>query len=113
MSNVRDFKRLYVHPSAILETERVDKDTKIGAFSHIHRGAKIGEECDISDYCVVEEDVVIGNNVKLGHNVIIHKNVKIANNCFIGPNCIIGEPLAVYYTDKNYKNREVMKVMNV
>lgn len=46
----------------------------------------------------------LGKNVRIGDNTIIYDNVELGDNTVIANHCIIGEPLADYYTNKNYKN---------
>lgn len=60
--------------------------TIISSKATVSKRAKIGKHVTICDYAVVNDNVVIGDN------------------CYIGKNVILGEPLAAFYTSKNYRN---------
>jgi len=76
----------FFHPNAIVETENIGDGTRIWAFSHVLKGAQIGQNCNLCDHTFIEDDVIIGNNVTIKSGVYIWNGVKIADNVFIGPN---------------------------
>jgi acetyltransferase-like isoleucine patch superfamily enzyme len=76
----------FKHSNAIVESTSIGKDTRIWAFSHILKGAKLGDNCNVCDHTFIENDVVIGNNVTIKSGVYIWDGVKIEDNVFIGPN---------------------------
>lgn len=61
-----------IHPTAILETNKIGKNVFIGPY------VQIGKK------------VVIGNNTKIYGNVVIYDNVIIKNNVMIDSNTVIG-----------------------
>ena len=63
--------------------------TKIWHFSHILKGAKIGERCIFGQNCQVAENVVIGNNVKVQNNVSIYAGTVVEDDVFLGPSCVL------------------------
>ena len=79
-------KAEYIHPNAIVESKSIGKDTRIWAFVHILKGARIGSNCNICDHCFIENDVVIGNKVTIKSGVYIWDGIEIEDNVFVGPN---------------------------
>jgi UDP-2-acetamido-3-amino-2,3-dideoxy-glucuronate N-acetyltransferase len=83
-------RTFFVHPSADVEEQcEIGAGTKIWHFSHIFRGAKIGERCIFGQNCQVAENVVIGNNVKVQNNVSIYAGTVIEDDVFLGPSCVL------------------------
>ncbi|WP_299238819.1 acyltransferase [Sulfurihydrogenibium sp.] len=77
---------VYIHPKAIVESNKIGKGTRIWAFVHILPEAVIGENCNICDHTFIENDVIIGNNVTIKSGVQIWDGLRIKDNVFIGPN---------------------------
>jgi acetyltransferase-like isoleucine patch superfamily enzyme len=82
-----------IHPSAIVETSQIGKDTRIWAFVHILKGAIIGENCNICDHCFIENEVIIGNNVTIKSGIYIWNGVTLEDNVFLGPNVVLTNDL--------------------
>jgi UDP-2-acetamido-3-amino-2,3-dideoxy-glucuronate N-acetyltransferase len=78
----------YEHETSIVESNCVGEDTKIWAFSHICKGAKIGSGCVIGEGVYIGPNVEIGNNVKIQNHSLIYEGVKIEDEVFIGPNVV-------------------------
>ena len=76
----------FAHPNALVETEKIGKNTRVWAFSHILPGAVIGEDCNLCDQVFIENDVVIGNNVTIKSGVQLWDGVVLEDDVFIGPN---------------------------
>jgi UDP-2-acetamido-3-amino-2,3-dideoxy-glucuronate N-acetyltransferase len=80
----------FVHPTAIVhENAVVGAGTKIWHFSHIMKGARIGECCIFGQNCHVATDVIIGNNVKVQNNVSIYTGTVVEDDVFLGPSCVL------------------------
>jgi acetyltransferase-like isoleucine patch superfamily enzyme len=77
---------LIIHPSSIVDTNRVGENTRIWAFVHILKGAEIGKECNICDHVFIENDVIIGDFVTIKSGVYIWDGVTIEEHVFVGPN---------------------------
>jgi len=60
-----NLNNVFFHPTSIVETKNIGKNSRIWAFVHILKGAKIGGNVNICDHCFVENDVVIGDNVTI------------------------------------------------
>jgi acetyltransferase-like isoleucine patch superfamily enzyme len=93
----------YAHPRAIIDTKKVGKNTRIWAFVHILKGAKIGANCNICEHCFIENDVVLGDNVTIKCGVYLWDGVRIEDNVFIGPNATFTNDL--YPRSKVYPNK--------
>ena len=83
-------KSFFVHATALVDEPcEVGAGTKIWHYSHILKGAKIGERCIFGQNCQVAENVVIGNNVKVQNNVSIYAGTVIEDDVFLGPSCVL------------------------
>jgi len=87
--------KVFVHESAIVDRDddgtfacKIGDGTKVWAFSHISRGAKIGKDCVIGEGVHVGPDVIIGDRVKVQNHAILYKGVIIGDEVFIGPNVV-------------------------
>lgn len=87
-------ERVFVHPTSIVETERVGQGTRIWAFVHVLKGASIGQNCNVGDHCFVESGVVVGNNVTIKNGNMIWDGVVLEDGVFVGPQ--------VFFTNDRY-----------
>jgi len=78
----------FIHPQAIVESNRIGAGTRIWAFAHVLAGAVIGENCNIGDGTFIEGGARVGNNVTVKNQCLIWDGVSIADNAFIGPNVV-------------------------
>jgi UDP-2-acetamido-3-amino-2,3-dideoxy-glucuronate N-acetyltransferase len=78
----------FVHPNALVESTDIGSNTRIWAFAHVMRGARIGRHCNIGDHAFIESGVVLGDNVTVKNGVSIWTNVTVEDNVFLGPNCV-------------------------
>ncbi|TAM97766.1 MAG: hypothetical protein EPN39_10645 [Chitinophagaceae bacterium] len=57
---------IFIHETAIIEEgAEIGAGTKIWHFSHIMKGARLGNDCNIGQNVVVSPEVILGNNVKV------------------------------------------------
>ncbi|MBN1866073.1 Gfo/Idh/MocA family oxidoreductase [Candidatus Sumerlaeota bacterium] len=83
-------KDYFVHKSAYVdEGAEVGAGTKIWHFSHVMKGARIGERCILGQNCNVDGGALIGNNVKVQNNVSIYAGAVIEDDVFLGPSCVL------------------------
>ena len=80
----------FKHESAYVdEGAEIGAGTKIWHFSHVMKGAKIGERCVFGQNVNVDGGVTIGNNVKVQNNVSIYTGAVIEDDVFLGPSCVL------------------------
>lgn len=73
-----------VHPTTLLESDRLGAGSKVAAFSRIMQGAVVGEQVVIDDHVVVEPDVVIGDRVAIGQGVRLCSGLQVEDDVRIG-----------------------------
>jgi UDP-2-acetamido-3-amino-2,3-dideoxy-glucuronate N-acetyltransferase len=79
----------FIHETAVIDSPcRIGKDTKIWHFSHVMRGAEIGDGCNIGQNVTVSPGVKIGNNVKIQNNVSVYEGVILEDDVFCGPSMV-------------------------
>jgi acetyltransferase-like isoleucine patch superfamily enzyme len=76
----------FIHPTALVESNLVGKETRVWAFVHILPGARIGDNCNIGDHGYIETGATIGNNVTVKNNVCVWEGITIEDDVFVGPN---------------------------
>jgi len=81
-------KDVFIHPTAIVESDNIGENTKIWAFSHICKNAKIGKNVVIGEGVYVGPNVVIGDNCKIQNHSLLYDGVTLEDDVFIGPNVI-------------------------
>jgi len=102
---------VFIHPTAIVDTDRIGPGTKIWAFVHVMKGAVIGAGCNICDHSYVEGGVTIGNDVVVKNGVSIWEGVTLEDGVFVGPNVAFTNdrnPIAKVYRNE-YDNILVKK----
>ena len=73
------------HPTAIVESAQIGKETRIWAFAHVLDGAVVGDNCNLGDHVFVEGGACVGNNVTLKNNVCVWNGITIEDDVFVGP----------------------------
>lgn len=82
-------KKYFVHESSYIDDNVVIGDgTKIWHFSHIQKGAMLGQNCSLGQNVNVANNVKIGDGVRIQNNVSIYEGVTIEDNVFCGPSCV-------------------------
>jgi len=80
----------FAHPTAVVDDgAAIGKGTKIWHFSHVMKGACIGERCILGQNVNVDGGTSIGNNVKIQNNVSIYTGLTIEDDVFLGPSCVL------------------------
>lgn len=82
-------KDYFSHETAVVDDGcEIGKGSKIWHFSHIMKGAKLGEKCNIGQNVVVSPEVILGNNVKVQNNISIYTGVICEDDVFLGPSMV-------------------------
>ncbi len=84
----------FVHESSYVDDDvKIGKGTKIWHFSHILKGAEIGENCSLGQNVNVGNNVRIGNGCKLQNNVSVYEGVELEDYVFCGPSMVFTNDL--------------------
>lgn len=83
----------YIHPTALIEAEKIGAGTRIWAFTHIASDVVIGENCNIGSHCYVEAGVRIGESVTVKNGNFIWSGVTIRDGAFVGPQVVFTNDL--------------------
>lgn len=86
-------KGIFVHEHGLCESDDVGSGTRIWAFAHVLRGAKIGKDCNICGGAFVENGAVLGDRVTVKNSVLIWEGVEIGDDCFLGPSAVFTNDL--------------------
>lgn len=87
-------KPYFVHESSYVDDDvTIGKGTKIWHFSHVQKGAIIGENCVLGQNVNISNNVKIGNNVKIQNNVSVYEGVELEEGVFCGPSCVFTNDL--------------------
>ncbi len=79
---------VFVHPTALVESDNVGAGTKVWAFAHIMEGAVVGRDCKIGDHVFIEGGAVVGDRVTIKNSSLIWHGVRISDEVFVGPNVV-------------------------
>lgn len=85
--------QVFIHPQAIVESDRIGDGTRIWAFAHVLKDAVIGRNCNVADGTFIEGGAQIGDNVTIKNQCLIWEGVTIGDNAFIGPNVVFTNDL--------------------
>jgi UDP-2-acetamido-3-amino-2,3-dideoxy-glucuronate N-acetyltransferase len=106
-------RKYHVHPTAIVDEPcDIGDGTKIWHFSHVMKGARIGQRCSLGQNVYVGSRAVLGNGVKVQNNVSIYDEVIIEDEVFCGPSCVftnVINPRAFVERKNEYKPTLIRK----
>lgn len=102
------FSNRSIHPSSIVDSTNIGRDSKIWAFVHILKGAKIGSNVNICDHCYIENEVVIGDNVTIKCGVWLWDGITIENNVFVGPSVAFTNDLYPRSKNTAYEQKQTV-----
>lgn len=84
----------FIHETSIAdEGAKIGKGTKIWHFSHVQKGAVIGESCSLGQNVNIGENAVVGNHVKIQNNVSVYGGVVLEDYVFCGPSMVFTNDL--------------------
>jgi len=76
----------FIHPQALVESEKIGRGTRIWAFTHVLPGAVLGEDCNVCDHVFIENDVIVGDRVTIKNGVQLWDGIRLEDDVFVGPN---------------------------
>lgn len=76
----------FAHPSALVESVKIGKSTRVWAYTHVLPGAVIGADCNLCDHVFIENDVVVGDRVTVKCGVQLWDGIRLEDDVFVGPN---------------------------
>jgi len=79
---------VFVHERGLCESSEVGPGTRVWAFAHVMKGARIGARCNIGDHAFVEGGAVLGDRVTVKNAVLIWDGVTVEDEVFLGPNMV-------------------------
>lgn len=83
----------FLHAKSLVECDDIGEQTRVWAFAHIMKGARIGARCNIGDHCFIESGVELKNNVTVKNGVALWDGVQAEDDVFIGPNAVFTNDL--------------------
>lgn len=84
----------FVHETAVVDEDVTISDgVRIWHFSHIQRGACIGEGCSLGQNVNISNNVRIGRGCKIQNNVSLYEGVELEDWVFCGPSCVFTNDL--------------------
>lgn len=80
----------FVHPTAVVDDgAQIGAGSKIWHFSHVMKGARLGERCVVGQNVNIDGGTTIGNNVKIQNNVSVYTGLTVEDDVFLGPSCVL------------------------
>lgn len=79
-------RKFFQHPNALVESTAIGAGTRIWAFAHVMKGARIGRDCNLGDHCFIESGARVGNGVTVKNGAQVWEGVTLGDYVFVGPN---------------------------
>lgn len=77
----------FFHAKALVDDKKAVGDgTRVWAFAHVMKGARVGSDCNIGDHAFIETGAVVGDRVTIKNGVSVWSGVTLADDVFVGPN---------------------------
>ncbi len=84
---------VFKHPLALVESDDIGAGTRIWAWAHVMKGARLGADCNVGEHCFIEQGVVLGDRVTVKNGVAIWEGVTAEDDVFLGPNAVLTNDL--------------------
>lgn len=81
-------RQFFAHPLALVDTEEIGAGTRVWAFAHVMKGARIGARCNLGEHAFIESGASLGNGVTVKNGVSVWTGVVVEDDCFLGPHCV-------------------------
>ena len=83
----------FKHQTALVEAEDIGQGTRIWAFTHVMKGARVGKNCNVGDQTFIESGAVVGDSVTIKNCNMIWDGITLEDGVFIGPNVCFSNDL--------------------
>ena len=83
----------FKHPLAVVESDDIGEGTRVWAWTHIMKGAKVGRDCNIGEHCFLESGCSIGDRVIVKNGISVWELVTVEDDAFLGPNMVFTNAL--------------------
>src|SRR5438874_11560436 len=87
-ATTKDGMSYFAHPKALVESVSIGANTRIWAYAHVMKGARIGANCNLGNYVYVESRVKIGNGVTIKNGAQLWEGLTLEDSVFIGPGAV-------------------------
>ena len=74
-----------IHPTALVECKTIGPGTRIWAWVHVMRDARIGSHCNLGDRVFIESGAGLSDNVTIKNNVGVWDGLTLEDEVFVGP----------------------------
>ena len=81
-------EEVFVHGAALCESDDVGAGTRVWAFAHVMKGARVGRDCNVGGGAFIEAGAVVGDRVTIKNHVLLWDKVVIEDDVFLGPNAV-------------------------
>ncbi len=81
------------HPLALVESDEIGAGTRIWAWAHVMKGARLGADCNIGEHCFIERGAVLGDRVTVKNGVAVWEGVTAEDDVFLGPSAVLTNDL--------------------
>ena len=88
MNNSPEDSSPFVHPQAVVETQRIGPGTRIWGWTHVQEDVAIGDWCNVGEHCFIENGVRIGHRVIIKNGISLWSGTVIEDDVFLGPHTI-------------------------
>ena len=97
-------KKVFIHHTALVDTDDIGDESRIWAYTHIMSGASIGKNCHIGDHCFIESGVTVGKNTVIKNGNMLWEGITIEEGVFVGPH--------VFFTNDQYPRSRCLPEAN-
>ena len=79
----------FAHDLALVDTDDIGQGTRVWAFAHVMKGARVGSDCNLGEHAFVEGGAILGNGVTVKNGVSVWSGVTVEDHVFLGPHCVL------------------------
>ena len=84
---------VFKHPLSLVESDEIGPGTRIWAWAHVMKGARLGADCNVGEHCFIESGAILGDRVTVKNGVAVWEGVTAEDDVFLGPNAVLTNDL--------------------